>query len=167
MTTIKLKTGKCCDCPDTKGEQPLTAGRCRFHYWAYRKKVKEAKRPQVNKYQDNRDLNNWFQFQISHMPKCCENCGEYLNPYAPWGAKAYIAHIVPKRHFDSVKMHVLNRLFLCIQCHGDYDNRGEAKVLTMPVILKAVERFKAFADKIAPEECRYLPSYLLEILEHD
>jgi len=94
------------------------------------------------------------------MPRHCENCGEYLNPYAPWSSRAYIAHIVPKRHFESVMVHPLNRWFGCIDCHTNYDNSLSIEVEKMNVYGVVVDRFRQFMHEIDPSELRHLPSFL-------
>jgi hypothetical protein len=157
MAAIKPKIGKCADCDKLTS---LTAGRCNFHYWKYRNSLKRAKEPAEDKYNEKRAMDLWFAEQIKQMPKCCENCDEPLNHYALWGAKAYVAHIVAKRLFKSVKMHPLNRVFLCIQCHTNYDNWSEAKVSKMRVIQLCIERYEQFANEIISDERRYLPDWI-------
>ncbi|KPE51003.1 hypothetical protein [Chryseobacterium indologenes] len=44
-STIKIKTGKCLDCPSDAPYRPLIAKRCQAHYKAYRIKVNSEKRP--------------------------------------------------------------------------------------------------------------------------
>ncbi len=164
MSSIQPKQGNCIDCGK---HTALIGGRCQFHYWKERERLRAAKRKasgvDVNAYEAKRELDNWYLFQISNMPCQCENCDEPLNRYAPWGARAYVAHIVEKRNFKSVKLHPLNRIFLCIQCHTNYDNWGKDKVMCMPVFNVAIERFKLFADKISSNEYNYLPEYFLKL----
>jgi hypothetical protein len=160
-----VKQGICIDCgPDSKPTY-LTAKRCKNHYWKHRAEVNAAKRkdkPEVNDLLgEKKALNSWFATQISMMPKYCENCGDYLNQYAPWGARAYVCHIVPKAHFETVKLHPLNRWFGCIQCHGDYDNRGADKVAEMPVIKIVQDRFNKFSHLLNDDEFKRLPIYLM------
>ena len=166
MSGIKPKMGKCLDCPPGSVIKPVIAKRCQTHYWQHRNKVNTAKATaeQAEAEQARSDaLATWFAEQINIMPKECENCGAYLNRYAPWGAKTYIAHIIPKRHFESVMIHPMNRLFLCGSCHTNYDNWGYDKVKAMQAFPLAVERFKTFSDSIASSEYEYLPEHF-EIL---
>lgn len=163
--SISQKKGQCVDCvpgPD----KPLIAGRCQTHYWQYRAKVKVAARKgseiDIDKEAQQRAEDLWYVTQIQQLPRHCENCGEYLNPYAPWGAKTYVAHIVAKRNFKSVCIHPLNRIFLCVICHTNYDNWSEAKVEQMPVISLCMERFAQFSDNITRDEWRYLPGWLVD-----
>lgn len=44
-STIKIKTGKCLDCPPDAPYRPLIAKRCQTHYKAYRNQVNSEKRP--------------------------------------------------------------------------------------------------------------------------
>lgn len=43
-STIKIKTGKCLDCPPDAPYRPLIAKRCQTHYKAYRNQVNSEKR---------------------------------------------------------------------------------------------------------------------------
>lgn len=160
MSSIKPKKGKCIDCTPDTPDQYLTAKRCKNHYWQHRKKVNSSKPNAVDSYSKRRLLDKWFAEQISIMPKCCEECGEYLNPYAPWGAKSYIAHIVPKRHFESVKVHPMNRMFLCIQCHTNLDNWPANKVKKMAIYPLLLQRYVQFSHAIHIDELEYLPAYI-------
>lgn len=171
---IKPKIGQCVDCVENAEpgvdveDKPLMAKRCftypHFHYQKHqsakylqrstdRKKVKDS---------DTKDSNNgisigvWFNQQINIMPKYCENCNDYLNPYAPWSARAYIAHIVPKRHFKSVMVHPMNRMFLCIDCHTKFDNSLSREIVLMRCWPIAVERFNLFVMCIDQSELRHL-----------
>lgn len=44
-STIKIKTGKCVDCPPDAPYRPLIAKRCQTHYKAYRAIVNTEKKP--------------------------------------------------------------------------------------------------------------------------
>lgn len=166
---IKQKIGQCIDCEDGPNK-PIIAGRCQYHYWGYRNKVTTDKRKQSDLSEEcdqkQRALDSWFANQVNNLPKHCENCGKYLNPYAPWGAKTYIAHIVPKRNFESVMCHPLNRMFLCAICHTNYDNWPEVKVMAMPVFAIAVERFLSIAPSIVFEELNSLPDFFSTLLNN-
>lgn len=48
-STIKIKTGKCLDCPPDAPYRPLIAKRCQTHYRSYRAKVNAEKNPKVVK----------------------------------------------------------------------------------------------------------------------
>lgn len=163
MSSIQPKKGQCIDC-ESGLDKYLTADRCQFHYWKHRKTIKdaEAKRKGINidKQAQKKALDLWYAAQISKMPARCENCPEPLIMFAPWAARAYIAHIVEKRNFKSVMTHPLNRVYLCIQCHSNYDNWSEVKVQQMPVIKTCMERFVQFVGDIAGEEMRFLPGWL-------
>ncbi len=162
--SIPIKKGQCKDCPPGP-EKPLIAGRCQTHYWPYRNSLKvitAAAIGPINREEDKK-MADWFAMQIIQMPKHCENCGEYLNPYAPWGAKSYVAHILAKRGtmFLSMKYHALNRVFLCVICHTNFDNWGDsAKVMAMKAYPVILERFHAMFDDIPESELSHLPTYL-------
>lgn len=165
MPSIQLKKGQCKDCASGP-PKPLIAGRCQPHYWQYRNSLKAiATAADVpSRYQEDKQQAAWFAMQISQMPKHCENCDEYLNQFAPWGAKSYVAHILAKRDnmFPSMACHPLNRVFLCIQCHTNYDNWGDnAKVMAMRAYPVILERFHQMYDDIPPSELTHLPAYLI------
>lgn len=103
-------------------------------------------------------IQEWYKYQISIMPSHCENCGAYLNKNAPWGPKAYICHIIPKRIFKSVQTNDDNVWYGCIMCHTNYDNSGSDKISKMSVISLIKERFKLFKDNII--EKNEIPSFL-------
>ncbi|MDR4892241.1 MULTISPECIES: hypothetical protein [unclassified Chryseobacterium] len=44
-STIKIKTGKCLDCPPEAPYRPLIAKRCQAHYKAHRNRVNSEKKP--------------------------------------------------------------------------------------------------------------------------
>ncbi|WP_213279360.1 hypothetical protein [Chryseobacterium indologenes] len=44
-STIKIKTGKCIDCPQDAPYRPLIAKRCQTHYKTYRTQVNSEKKP--------------------------------------------------------------------------------------------------------------------------
>lgn len=160
MSSIKPKKGKCVDCGPDSPDQYLTSKRCRNHYWQHRRSVNSSKPKKANSYDGRKELDKWFADQIAIMPKYCEECGEYLNPYAPWGAKSYIAHILAKRNFKSVMAHPLNRMFLCIQCHTNLDNWPAEKIVKMIVYPLLLQRYVQFLHQLHIDELIYLPKHL-------
>jgi hypothetical protein len=184
MSTIKpYKESKCKSClemevPDDSIKKTIS-GNCfekpHFHY----QKTQSAK--YIAKSAENKKrksaaaskgsgltLGKWFNEQINQVPRNCENCNEYLNPYAPWTARAYIAHIVPKRYFTSVMLHPMNRVFLCIDCHTKFDNSLSREIIQMKVWPVAVSRFFLFLTDIDKEEIKHLaPCFEAVIREND
>lgn len=167
MSSIKPRIGTCIDCGPGTEDKYLMAKRCfsgpHFHYQKHQQAKSKKKPNQVKQAEKKKTLGRWFNEQIGSMPRQCENCGEYLNPYAPWSSRAYIAHIVPKRHFVSVMVHPLNRWFGCIDCHTKYDNSLSKEVVEMPVYSIVVERFRQFVEEIDPSELRHLAPFLQDI----
>jgi hypothetical protein len=165
---MNFKIGICIDCGPGSIEKPLTAGRCHNHYWKYRANLKLSAKKQLDGYEDKqaqkKALDLWFAKQIRQMPRCCENCGERLIIFAPWAAKAYIAHILPKRLFKSVIIHPDNRLFLCLICHENFDRWPAEKVITMPVFPLAVERFMLLQHNLNKDEINDLPVYFAKLI---
>lgn len=165
--SIKPKIGKCTDCDPNEPHRYIMASRCcvapNFHYQKHKSAIAADKAKNKKKEKTLRTVANggitlgqWFNNQISMMPTECENCSAYLSPYAPWGARAYIAHIVPKRHFESVMVHPLNRMFLCVDCHTNYDNWLNKDIVKMRCWPIAVSRFEKFKRIIWPDEHKHL-----------
>lgn len=172
MSSIKIKIGKCIDpeCGPNSQDQPLTAKRCQLHYWKHRAEVKKADKKQKLRSQPLKDLPVsgaislvvWFEEQMKQIPLCCEECGTKFVFFASWTKKAVIAHILPKRNFKSVQTHPLNRCFLCIHCHQDYDNRGSQHVVKMKVFEKMKQVVQEELIPVIPnQELKYLPEYFL------
>ncbi|HMI01617.1 MAG TPA: hypothetical protein VK541_04000 [Pedobacter sp.] len=168
MSSIKNKIGQCIDC-NGGVNKPIVAKRCisapEYHYQKYNSKRhqdasvknKKAKAARAESYsKEGYTIGKWFNDQIAVMPYGCENCGDKLIRNAVWGSKAYVAHIVPKRFFESVMLHPLNRVFLCIDCHTKFDNSLSREVEAMPVYPLAVERFNLFKHMIVQIEIKHL-----------
>jgi 5-methylcytosine-specific restriction endonuclease McrA len=171
---IPHKKGTCIDCGPHSAPRYLMAQRCitdDYHYQKhqeakYRKKQQEklkVKTAAVAGRNNGLTLGKWFNMKISMMPGHCENCDDYLNPYAPWSARAYVAHIVPKRHFESVMVHPLNCLFLCIDCHTKFDNSLSREVVQMACWPLAVSRFNGFKSEITEQELKHLQPCLQKL----
>lgn len=158
FSTIKPKVGKCLDCSYTG---PLTAGRCNTHYWQHRHSVNSKKQAAKEREAHKQGLTPWFNMQLTMAPKCCENptCREPLRDSMAINPRAIVAHILPKNRFSEISTHPLNRVFLCNKCHHRYDN-GFAD--TMPELLELCRsRLSHFVDQVAPDNCKYIPDYLL------
>lgn len=176
MGYIKPKTGKCKDCPPDAPEKYIQAGRCvikpYYHHQNYKraeaaeKKLKRNKDKRARIAADNNGKTQaqWYADQINMLPKCCEECGEYLNPYHPWGAHVYVAHIVPKRNFESVCVHPYNRMFFCGDCHTDYDSKDSKFILSMKSWPFILARFNSFKDRILQSEYESLQECFFEFI---
>lgn len=175
MGNIKQKSGQCIDCVPGGPDRPLMAKRCTgapfYHYTTHkqneaiaRQKIKVKNKSITLRTSSNGlTLGKWFNEQINIMPKDCENCGDYLNPYLGWTARAYVAHIVPKRFFKSVMCHPNNRVFLCIDCHTNFDNGLSSEAVKMKMWPIAVSRFKTFAGEIDFDEVKHLRPCLEDV----
>lgn len=158
---MKVKTGACIDCGNSGG---LIARRCQSCYWKYRRKVKKespAERLKIaNKGKAKKELDIFFASQILNIPTYCEECGTNLTGWRSINPKAIIAHILPKRKtygFPSVATHPQNRMFFCVPCHTDFDNKGSdhiAKMKSLPVMR---ERLKEFRDRLTESEKERIP----------
>lgn len=97
-------------------------------------------------------------------PGHCENCGATLSTATDWLRRSAVAHIIPKRTFDSVARHPKNRWFACTQCHTDYDNKGWGFAQEMKVWPLVLERFELFKNEIKDTEWSFLPDVLRQKL---
>lgn len=167
MSRIKIKIGVCPECKNGK-EIPLLGGKCQSHYWKGQAEKKKAKNKEngvdAEKKKKAKELNVFFASQLLQIPDNCENCNESL-AYLKRSSmkKAIIAHILPKRErfgFPEVATHPQNRLFLCLQCHGDFDTKGEEFAVKMKAFPLILERFKKFSHLISETNKQRLPFYL-------
>lgn len=158
--------GQCPRCPKNSPTRRLYGGFCSFHL---DNQIDDQSKQKVAKdlklIEDTRLVKKWFADQLLAAPARCENCGEKISIPASLPAKTKVCHILPKKNFDSVKTHELNRWFGCWQCHKDFDSTW-ARAVNMPVWSVCVERFKKFMMQIKMSEYKFLPDQLAEIL-HD
>lgn len=157
--------GKCKKCPPAAREGRLYGeGVCYAHFIDETIDIpREAKVTTATKTAEKKDtLGAWFNEQRKHIPHLCENCNKPIQPTIPqkmtW--KTAIAHILPKQLFKSVQTHAMNRIFLCWQCHSDYDKKGAAHQQSMKVATVARERYQEFKQQIAKDELRHLPEWI-------
>lgn len=156
--------GQCPKCPKNSPSVRLYGGVCSYHLGhpdddqSKSKALEEAKKDTSAIM-----LKTWFSDQVKIIPARCENCGGKII-FTAAGKKAHVCHILEKRHFKSVQTHPENRWFGCLQCHGDYDNKGWSHAITMPVWPVCVERFRRFMALIKDTELRYLPNELMTVL---
>jgi hypothetical protein len=103
-------------------------------------------------------LDKFFKEQAMRRPEFCENgCKTVLVASQTWRLKAFVCHILPKRHFKSVIIHPANVWYGCLDCHHDYDDRGWTHAVTMKVWPLVTERFREFMALIPDNELKYLP----------
>lgn len=164
---IKQKIGPCIDCLD-KGDgsnKPIISNRCKNHYWRYRSSLKGSsvkkhyKRDRDGKVKaTDLDLQEWFSMQISLCYKYCECCGTPI--YS--ATKVNIAHILPKRDnmFPEVKTHPLNAIYLCWDCHTNFDNQGSSFAVKMPCLPKMQSRVLQMQEHFTISQWERIPDYL-------
>ena len=164
-STIKPKKGRCKLCPPNFPETYITKdGLCQNHYWSENAK-KNAEKKKKNgtakaKAKTAKDLNVFFASQIPEIPSCCENCGSSLKWQKMNNFKSIIAHILPKRKvggFPSVATHPKNRVFLCLECHTNMDNKGSDFVKNMKCFDLICERFFEFEHLLSEADKQRLP----------
>ena len=120
-----------------------------------------------------RQLAVWFIERMEKLPPKCENCGAEKDalklPRNGIKWKSCQAHLLPKRHFDSLKTHPLNGMVLgsgfsgLCHCHDFYDSSWE-KAAKMPIWEEVVMRFLIMYPLIPQEEYQFIPPQLLQEL---
>jgi hypothetical protein len=170
-STIKRKEGVCCveNC-----KRPIYSKKmCQEHYWKDNAKKNQEKKKAngtaAKKQKSAKELNIFFASQLLEVPKYCENnCGSSLDRLKNSKMrKAIIAHILPKREiggFPSVATHPKNKLFLCLECHTDFDNKGADFAPTMDCFDLMCERFMEFKDQLSESDKQRLPFYFKDLL---
>jgi len=158
MSSIKPKTGNCKK-ENCSYQGYLLGGFCKNHYWENRQKIKSISNQNIAKKEVKKEMNVFFASQLLQHPENCEECGISLRASKAINPRSIIAHILPKRTsgFPSVASHPQNRLFLCLECHGNYDNKGWEFVATMRVFELAKERLSCFIDCLTDFELSKLP----------
>lgn len=158
MSSIKPKSGNC------KKEKcsyhgALIGGFCPPDYWESRRKINSSKKQNLEKKEVKKELSVFFANQLLQNPNNCENCGVNLRESKIINPRTIVAHILPKNEkgFPSVRSHPQNRLFLCKDCHGNYDNKGWDYVATMKVFKLAKKRLSLFVDCLTEFEREKLP----------
>lgn len=158
MSSIKPKTGNC-KREGCSYSGALISGFCPPDYWDSRRKINSSKKHNVEKKEVKKELRVFFASQLKYNPEFCEECGISLRASKAINPRSVIAHILPKRKscFPSVATNSDNRLFLCVNCHSDYDNKGWEYVATMNVFELAKERLALFVDCLTEFEKQKLP----------
>lgn len=119
-------------------------------------------------------LDAWFKERMKTQPVMCENCGATSiwlennkegKGKSRW--KSCQAHLLPKRHFESIMKHPLNGMVLgsgfsmMCNCHDTYDSNWSA-ASKMKIWDEVVKRFKILYPLITQEEHQFIPDILLQ-----
>lgn len=165
---IPAKKGICIDCGPDAGEKYIIADRCQTHYWKHRSTVKETARKLSQTDQDKqaqkKALDKWYVLAIEQMPGRCEECNERLIIFAPWAAKSFVAHVLGKALFKSVATHPINKVYLCLICHTNFDNWGEEKVMKMVIFPKILDISLQLVQHLHQSEQNKLPEYVKALI---
>ena len=121
---------------------------------------------------ENVGLLDWF-LEGMKSEVVCENCGASnpnlkLEKYKKqW--RSCQAHLLPKRHFISIRTHPLNRMVLgtgysgLCNCHDEFDSNWD-KASKMNIFKEVVRRFKILYPLIPQVEHKYIPQQLLSTI---
>ena len=158
MNSIKPKIGNCKH-EGCNYHGALISGLCPPDYWESRRKINSTKKQNLEKKEVKKELSVFFANQLKDNPEFCEECGVSLRASKAINPRSVIAHILPKRKscFPSVATHSDNRLFLCVDCHSNYDNKGWDYISQMKVFELAKERLALFVDCLTEFELNKLP----------
>ena len=158
MSSIKPKTGNC-KREGCSYSGALIGGFCPPDYWKSRQKINSSKKHNIEKKEAKKEFSVFFANQLKDNPEFCEECGVSLRASKAINPRSVVAHILPKRKscFPSVATNSDNRLFLCVNCHSDYDNKGWEHVAQMKVFELAKQRLALFVDCLTDFEKSKLP----------
>jgi hypothetical protein len=127
------------------------------------KKIAAEKAEKESRGNSETDLQKWYNYIMKNEEPICWETGDPINKNDQLGWHGSIAHILPKKKFDSVKTHPLNYVILKMWggVHGNFDNNWK-KAQTMKVWPIVVERFKEIYPDIAQKERKFIPQCLLK-----
>lgn len=151
---------KCLDCE----RQAVIAKRCEGCYWRYRASIKKDRPKEREKLERTYAIRSFFLGMDKIMPVNCEECGTRLPKSPVWMRRATMAHILPKRKdygFPSVATNRLNIVFLCPDCHSDYDNRGKEHATKMKVFPLMRQRVQEMLPLLTDGEINRVPEIFL------
>lgn len=154
--------GDCPLCDKGVRTQPLIGGYCKAHFADPKAKFERTKPVKVAdlKKIEVKTLKVWYDEQIKQIPAKCENCGCKITTPAGMTKRVHVAHIVPKKNVKSVQTHELNRLFLCWQCHSEFDAKVGNEQSMMNIATVAKERFETFKHLIPDNELKHVADWL-------
>lgn len=119
------------------------------------------------------ELELFFLSRIHNCYPTCENCGAsrplLKEPEYSILWRSCQAHLLPKRHFNSIETHPLNAMVLgsgysgLCNCHDTYDSNWR-KASTMKIWSEVINRFKILYPLITASEHKFIPQILLETL---
>jgi 5-methylcytosine-specific restriction endonuclease McrA len=121
-------------------------------------------KPSKEKLDKAKQVAKFFEEQIPRIPGCCENCKNPFGFVPEYKLKWLMAHICPKRSIESVMCEPENLMFVCYDCHAQYDKMLSSEIKLMPAYPLIVQRFERFKHLIPREEYKSLPDYLLELV---
>lgn len=170
MGLIKAKEGVCVCCEQKR--LIYSKKMCQSCYWSENRKKNDEKQKKngtkANKIKTAKELNLFFASQLPEIPNNCENCDGSLKWQKQNRFKSIIAHILPKRKvggFPTVATHPKNRLFLCSECHDNFDRKGAEFATTMNCFDVMCERFLEFEHLLSEADKQRLPFYFKDLLK--
>lgn len=170
MGLIKAKEGVCVCCE--RKRLIYSKKMCQSCYWSDNKKKNDEKKKnngkKAEKLKTAKEMNIFFASQLLEVPDFCENCGGSLRWQKMNNKKSIVAHLIPKREvggFPKVATHPQNKVFLCLQCHGNMDNKGEDFTPKMNCFELICERFMEFENLLSESDKQRLPYYFKDLLK--
>lgn len=134
--------------------------------------ISSIKNKEVSKGYDS--LDRWFKEMMKSCEVKCANCGatsfwleqnKDLKGKSRW--KSCQAHLLPKRHFESIMTHPLNGMVLgsgfsgLCNCHDTWDSNWE-KASKMAIWDEFIRRVNIMYPLIPFEERRFIPDIVLK-----
>ncbi len=103
----------------------------------------------------------FFKDAIAKMPGKCMECGRPLGATIAINAAAVVAHILPKSRVFSMATDKRNMVYLCGDCHTDFDKKGCSHTEKMKLYPLLRERVALMLPEIPQAERRWIPKCLL------
>ena len=125
-STIKHKIGECIDCNNGKTITLYAGGRCRYHYWKHRDKVKQNKKPLSERSIQGTGEKKMFQEIWKTREHISFLSRKGLNVYD--GTKFWyscFAHVLPKGKYPKLKINPENIVLLTPEEHRLLDQGTE------------------------------------------
>lgn len=162
-STISIKYG-CDDCPPGNNKPIKARGKCEYHYAVFSIKARQDKK-RLRAPEEPKDTIWEFYQQCVKQANCrCCECGDRVSTNEK-NAHWTIAHVLPKKHFDSIKTNDDNWIELCYGCHVNYDryiDEHDERLTQMRIFPLVIEKIKLLLPHIKEHRrLNNLPIFIL------